>query len=149
LAKKDFTKKPDCMKDFELLGVTAAQVQQGCTDAVFLNGIGSDVPRASVYANAAVEGIRSAPGITGTVGDYFANNPGIVALAQLGGHDIYMNPAMITPSDFYGNQELVLHEVLHNITGLTDSDFRSKWGLPEPKGTISKDIIDKLLKDCF
>jgi RHS repeat-associated protein len=149
LAKTDFTKKPECMKDFAALGVTAAQVQQGCTDAVFLNGIGSNVPRASLYANAAAERIRGAPGITGTVGEYFAGRPGTIALAELGGHDIYINPAMITASDYYGNQVLVLHEVLHNVSGLTDSEFRMNWGLPEPKDGTSEDIVNKLLKDCF
>ena len=147
LAKRDFTKKPDCMKDLELLGVTAAQVQQGCTDAVFLNGIGSDVSRASLYANSPIEAIRGAPGVTRTVGDFFAANPGVVAQAELGGSDIYINPALITGSDFYGNQGLVLHEVLHNVTGLTDDDMKRALGLPE--AAPSKVIADRLVKDCL
>jgi hypothetical protein len=41
----------------------------------------------------------------------------------------------------------VLHEVLHNVTGLTDPDIERKLGLPD--NGPSDVITQKLLKDCF
>jgi hypothetical protein len=142
----NFSKK--CQKDLSAVGTGAEAVQQGAGAAVFLNGVGSDVTMASLYATSPNPGVVQAGNSqTGTVGSDFAGHPGDVAIAQLGGPDIYLNPTNINPSDYWTNLAIVLHEVLHNVTGLTDYDLQSKLGLPQSK--ISDNITQKLLQDCF
>jgi hypothetical protein len=69
-----------------------------------------------------------------------------VAVAQLGGPNIYLNSTLINAGDYYTNRATALHEILHNVTGLTDPDIQRRFGLPEG---ISDNITKKLLKDCF
>jgi len=40
----------------------------------------------------------------------------------------------------------MLHEILHNVTGLTDGDIQSALGLG---GGVSNNITQRLIKDCF
>ncbi len=149
LAKKKF--KPKCLADFGKLGVTGDQVHQAAAAANFLNGIGSTVSLASLYQSSPVPSVRQAGrSATGTVGSFFANNPGTVALSQLGGNDIYLNPGLIDPSNYYQTLGTVLHEVLHNVSGLTDQGV---GGLQDLLGLKQQDVTDnvtqKLIKDCF
>jgi len=73
--------------------------------------------------------------------------PGVAAVSQLGGHNIYVNPAMINVSAYWKNLGLVFHEVTHNITGLTDNDIQRALGLSE--NVPSDNIANQLRKDCF
>jgi RHS repeat-associated protein len=146
LAKNSFSKSK-CQADFKALDVSTTQVQQGCSKAVFLNGIGSNVTMASLYATSPNAGVRQAgKSQKGTVGSFIAANPGTVAVSQLGGPDIYLNASLISPTDFYQNEGVVLHEVLHNVTGLTDPDIQGDLGLPE---AASNNITQRLIGDCF
>jgi hypothetical protein len=86
------------------------------------------------------------PHVAGTVGDKLTK-PGVVAVASLVNHDIFVNPSMIKASDYYFNLGTDLHEVLHNITGLTDEEMQSKLGLTV--GAPSVNITNKLILDCF
>ena len=140
--------KINCDKDFSAVGVSAAQVRAGAAAAVFVNGVGSSVAMASLYASSPVPGIQQSAGsIAGTVGGFIAANPGTVAVAQLGGSAIYLNSSLISPGAYYTDLAVLLHEILHNITGLTDSDIQSALGLPETN--VSDNITQKLLRDCF
>lgn len=73
--------------------------------------------------------------------------PGTVAVSQLGGPKIYVNPTMINPHDYFQNLGLVFHEVLHNVTGLTDPDIQRAFGLDQDKP--SSNIAQKLINDCL
>jgi RHS repeat-associated protein len=145
--------KPACDSDFAALGVTDDQVQAAASAAVFLNGIGSDVPLSSLYETSPVASVRQAGStLTGTVGSAIVS-PGTVALAQLGGNAIYINAPLINPGDYYQDISVVLHELLHNVTGLTDPDIQSALGLPSTdrngKAVPSDNITQRLKKDCF
>src|SRR5262249_36040813 len=144
LSKKKLKNK-DCQKDLAALGVTADQVRKGAVNANFLNGVGSTVPLSSLYATSPVPSVRSLP-VTGTVGDALAK-PGVVAESQLGGPNIYVNPALIKPADYFQNMGVAFHEVLHNITGLTDPDIQRALGLKD--NGPSDNITKKLIRDCL
>ena len=102
---------------------------------------------ASLYATSPNASVRQAgKAATGTVGSTLAQ-PGAEAVAQLGGPDIYINSSSISSTDFYGNQGLVLHEVMHNITGLTDADIQKALGLSQQSDTSN--IANKLVSDCL
>jgi len=146
LAKKNF--KQPCNDDFAAVGTNAAAVQAGAANAVFLNGVGSSVSLSSLYSSSPVQGVAQAgSGLTGTVGSLIASHSGTVAVAQLGGNNIYINSVLIDPKNYFQDISIVLHELLHNVTGLTDSDIQSAFGL-STKG-VSDNITQKLLKDCF
>jgi hypothetical protein len=146
LSKKTFSK--NCERDLAALKVTDSQVHNGAGSAVFLNGVGNQTPLKNLYATSPVAGVRQAGlSLTGTVGSFITSNPGTVAVAQLGGNDIYLNSSLINPSDYYTDAATALHEILHNITGLTDPDIQRLLGLPETN--VSNNKTQKLLKDCF
>jgi hypothetical protein len=84
--------------------------------------------------------------VSGTVGDKLAQL-GVVAVSQLGGANIYVNVGMIQGGNSWNNRGLVLHEVLHNITGYTDPDIQLRLGLPQV--AASNNITQKLITDCF
>ena len=55
----------------------------------------------ALYASSPNETLRrNAPYVEGTVGEELAK-PGVLAQAQLGGHDIYIDPSKFKASDFY------------------------------------------------
>jgi hypothetical protein len=139
LAKKKFDKKT-CAKDLAALGVTADQVRAGALAANITNGVDSQVPLADLYRPE----LKTL--VSGTVGERLAK-PGTVALASMVSHDIYVNPGMINSTDYYGNEGIDFHEVIHNITGMTDPDIQRKLGLPESDDTSN--ITNKLIKDCL
>jgi hypothetical protein len=103
---------------------------------------------ATLYTSSAMPAVaRAGSALTGTIGSYISENPATAALAQLGGSTIYLNAAHINPSDYYGDLSTVLHEVLHNVTSLTDQDIQRLFGLPQAQ--VTANITQKLLKDCF
>ena len=147
LSKKKLDKK-NCQKDLAELGVSADQIRSGAGAANIINGVGSTVPLSSLYAtspNPLVQ--RNANSVTGTVGSYLASNPGVVAVSQLGGSNIYVNPGLISPGNYFQNLGTAFHEVVHNVTGLTDPDIQRALGLNE--SPISENITQKLIRDCL
>jgi RHS repeat-associated protein len=146
LTKKKLNKKK-CLKDLALLQTTGDKVRAGAQAANIQNGVGSSVPLSSLYATSPVPGVPQAgASLPGTVGDKLAE-PGTVAVSQLGGPNIYVNPGMIDPTKYFQNLGTAFHEVLHNVTGLTDQDIERAFELSE-NGPTSQ-IDQKLIRDCF
>lgn len=114
--------------------------------AMFSNGVGSSVPRSSLYPG------QAAASVTGTIGSAFAANPlGLTAMSQLGtnatavGINIYINPGLIT-SGLSNNAALLLHEGLH-VLGFDDADLQTALGYPVDPNN-AKEITTRLQKDC-
>jgi hypothetical protein len=100
---------------------------------------------ANLYANANVSAIRLGPG--GTVQQNFLNNPNTNAMAVLGGNGIYINPGYFGASSLYLDVGTVMHELLHNLTGLTDDQIESNLGITNAVGSYG--ITIQLLANCF
>jgi RHS repeat-associated protein len=150
-AAKDLSKKKldgkNCQKLLAALGITAEQVRAGARAANIMNGVGSTVPRSSLYETAPNPDLRRVgKTITETVGDHLAK-PGVVAASQLGGPDIYVDPGKFNVSDYWQNLSIVFHEVVHNVTGLTDPDIQRRLVLDESKP--SDNITQEIKKNCF
>jgi RHS repeat-associated protein len=130
--------KPDCVKDLTALGTNADAVRQGAALANLMNGVGSNVLLSSLGSTE-----------SGTVGEKFATT-NAMAVSQLHGHDIYVNPAQWTVDHnyYYANTATMLHEVaVHNVAGLGDAQAQAALGIKI--GAPSGNITEKLLTDCF
>jgi RHS repeat-associated protein len=143
---------PLCQKDLTALGITDAQVNQGAASAQVQDGTGSQVPYSSLFANARSSDIRNGAlaGAPGTVGDNLAKS-GNYEASELGGSNIYI---AASKTDFSGGMLLgeAAHEVVHNVSGLTDWGVQDALGLPRSdplKKINSSNITIKLLEDCF
>jgi hypothetical protein len=143
--KKSFSKH--CDSDFAALGTTAAAVQADAANLDVENGAGITALESSLYANTAGYASAQAQYGSETIGQFMTQNPGTVAEAQLNGNAIYINPSLIDPTNYFQNMGTVLHEILHNVTGMSDDQIQSALGLSTKQ--VSNNITQKLIKDCF
>jgi len=144
---KDKLQKKNCGKDLDKLGLEPEDIRQGAKAANIINGTGSQRSLSSLYSDQGNPGIQKlGSSVQGTVGEDLAK-PGHVAVAELGGNDIYVDPAKINPADYFFNKATAFHEVIHNITGMTDPDIQRALGLKE--NVPSENITKKLEGDCF
>lgn len=136
----------------DILGVTAAQVIAGAKAANIIYGVGSTVKRSSLYATSSNPDVqRLANTITGTIGDQLAK-AGTVAVAQLGGPGIYVDPKKFKAGDYWQNLSIVFHEMLHNVTSLSDEDIQRKLKDPPynlKEGDASDNITQAIKSNCF
>ena len=122
---------PPCTGDLAAVHTNAGVVQEAANYAVFQNVIVNSTTMASVYAG----GVGPAP--AGTVGSVMAVSPlGTLALSDAGGNNIYPNGPLISgllngvytirnsagAIQPFSVTAILLHELLHSVTGLTDSD---------------------------
>lgn len=146
LQKDKLNKKP-CTHDLDQLGLEPSDIHVGAEQANLINGVGDNTPMSSLYATAPNPDLVShAASVPGTVGQNLAM-PGHIAVSQLGGHNIYVNPSRIDPLNFFENKANMMHEVIHNMTGLTDADIQRALGLSQDQP--SSNISRKLKQDCL
>jgi len=69
------------------------------------------------------------------------------AAAQLDGNTNYDDPFSINALNPHTTLGTVFHELLHNITGLTDVDIQKILGLAQSPATFN--ITQRILADCF
>ena len=123
-----------------------SQLQQAAASVTFFDGTVSGTLYNTLYAG--VPNLQRALGPTQqteTIAQAFASSPSTSAMAALLGNTIYVNPQQINS---YGSGFLigtVMHELLHNITGLTDPDLMSHFPYG---GRGSIDISVALFSDC-
>jgi len=84
-----------------------------------------------------------------TVGQLFNNQPGWMALSQLGtlanpGSAIYFDPVYVNQNSVGFDAGMLMHEYLHSL-GLEDPAIENSLGVGEPSNNISV----KLAADCF
>jgi ribosomal protein S2 len=72
--------------------------------------------------------------------------PGVWAISELGGSNIYVNAARWV-GGMKSNMATLMHEVLHNITGKTDDQLQDALKLKVQDDTSN--ISHKLQKDCI
>ncbi len=143
---------PDCSGDLAKVGVTASQIATASLGTSILNGLG--VAGATIsYAQAAYGNTPAFNSVSNEYGTISVAqymdlvDPATAALAQLNGSNIYINAAWINGMSQGQQQGLLVHEILHNITGQGDADLQRELGVPV--GAPSQNIGDKLQKDCF
>jgi len=140
-----------CEADLAAVGVTNSEISAGALYAFIVNGMtqaaGSTYAQ-DAYGNSAA--YNAAVGRWGTISmaQYMTLvAPNAAAVAQLNGNTIYINAAWVNGMGVLDQQAMLLHELLHNITGLTDDAIQSALGLST--AAASQNIGDKLRKDCL
>jgi hypothetical protein len=147
---------PDCIADISKIAgtrdmsirneTTLGTLVDAAAGAQFRGGPGSLTPLSSVYSLT-----PAANSVSGTIGQFFALNPGTTAISQFGapqsvGSTIYYDPAKIS-NNLSNNMALLMHEAFH-LLGFDDADLQTALGLPvDPKNT--RNISIKLLNDCI
>ena len=116
---------------------------------VFYEGPGSDDNYAqTMYGNTNPNAVNAA-GVDnpGSVGDYFDRNPGTTAAAQFNGNRVYINPRAVNSTSLENLVYTVMHEALHNISGLNgDQNLQAKLGITV--GAPSINITNELKERC-
>jgi RHS repeat-associated protein len=142
--------RPECEHDLIAVGVTNSQIVNFANHVNILNAW-TDGSRIA-YATAAFGNTRAhrpnrrAWGTT-TVATYVLAHPGTAAIAQALGNNVYINSGYVNAFDATNQSGMLLHELLHNITGSVDSVLQA--ALHIVVGAPSQNIADQLIKDCY
>jgi hypothetical protein len=140
-----------CEADLAQVGVTDTQVAMAALNANIINGLGLTAATSN-YAQAAYGNSPALNAASAQWGDISVTqymtivNPNAAAVAQLSGSNIYINASWVNGMSDVDRQAMLLHELVHNITGKTDDVLQSALGLMV--GAASQNIGDKL-RDCF
>jgi hypothetical protein len=138
---------PICDADLNAVGTNWDQISKAASSINILNGWGNQANYAdSIWGTSSAWGGNKATYGAQSVGDFMASHGGTAAVSQAFGHDIYVDPTWV--NSFSDNQTaaLLLHELVHNVTGQVDSTLQSDLGLPDGN---SVNIANKLQVDCF
>lgn len=83
-----------------------------------------------------------------TVGDAFASEPAARAMAELNGNRIFIRSQYFNEAESGSILLTIGHELLHNITGLFDTEIQLKLGL-EVSDRNTQNISFALWQSCF
>ena len=138
-----------CETDLALVGVTDEQVSAAAASANIINGLTSSATYAqAIFGNSPAYSAAEAQYGNTTMQVFMLRGllTGVAAVSQSPGNNIYIDAGWINGMTTSQQQALLLHELLHNITGQDDSTLQSDLGLPT--NARSQNIGDKLEKDC-
>jgi hypothetical protein len=138
-----------CEGDLAAAGVTPDEVAEEAGETQILNGMSAFQAgsQAGLYANTPLFGAEQAQVGDESIAQFMSLNPGVVAESQLGGTSIYINASYVNGYGIGQQEGLLLHEMLHNMTGLVDGSLQALLGLTV--GAPSVNISNKLQQDCF
>ena len=124
--------------------MTANEVVDAAYNLVINNGLTSNL-------NYALAAWGNSPGAfianlniygSTTVSQYIGANPGTVAIAQAPGNNIYIDASLVNGLSAQEQTALVLHELLHNVTGSNDATIQQALGLSTAAPSVN--ISNKL-----
>ena len=151
LAKTKF--KPECADLMKKLNITEVEWRDAIAKMTFKDGTTSSSEMASLFSGGAIQVIRDAGASYGTqtISGYLNREQSLdrpaAAVAQLGGHDVFLDFRHIDPSAIFRNEANLMHEALHNALGLTDAflQLRVLGKIGGPSSNISSEILKKCL----
>jgi RHS repeat-associated protein len=133
---------------FDAFGFAPSTVQEAARSTTLFNGALSMALVSSLYAGRpALYGSAIAQYGLMSLADYFDDNPGTSAMAALNGNGIYLSPGAVQS---YGSgflEATLFHELLHNITGLTDDEIMAKLKISPIGG--SRNITLHIITKCY
>jgi len=140
IAKKKW--KKDCEEVLIALGTSGAAISEAAAHVQFLDGTKSTEVVASLYANTPLAKSLDERRKSTEIRDFIVieeGGKGKKALAELNGSKIYLNPKWWA-NEYFDDMATVLHELIHNVTGLTDADFENRG---------YEDLSNVLKAKCF
>jgi RHS repeat-associated protein len=139
---------PDCEADLKAVGVTDAQITAAALSTNIINGFTAITNYAQdVYGNSPLAAAAAGQYGSENMVQFMANNLNVAAVAQLNGSNVYINSGLVNAMTPAQQSAMLLHEMLHNITGQTDDALQDALGLPTNQA--SQNISDKLQRDCL
>ena len=135
-----------CEQALKEVGVTPAQMVQAAAAAQFNNAMTSTESRAGLYSNTAAAGTAAEQYHGQNIQQWFESDRGVMAAADLNGFRIFFRPSGVDSRDLLFNSSLLMHELIHNMTGLDDDSIMSKMGL---YGKTSDWITTSIFINCF
>jgi hypothetical protein len=135
-----------CKDILGTVGVTPAQIVQAAGAAQFLDALTSTETRASLYSNTSAAAAAASQYGRQTIQQWFLSESGVMAAADLSGFRIFFRPSGVDVGDLLFNSSLLMHELIHNITGLSDEVIKGKMGL---YGATSDWISTQIYIKCF
>ncbi|MEZ5356322.1 MAG: hypothetical protein R2762_27110, partial [Bryobacteraceae bacterium] len=139
--------RQSCTDTLAAVGVSPAQVVQAAASATFSDALTSADLRSSLYANTAAATSASSAFGNQTIAQWFSSDASVMAAAALKGQSVYFRFQGVDRSDILYNSSKLIHELLHNITGLTDDQIGDRLGIPEH--LRSEWITSRIYDDCF
>jgi hypothetical protein len=139
-----------CESDLADVGVTNSQIAAAASSTNILDGLTSTANYAqAIYGNSLAYGAAAFYWGGVTVGMFMSINQssGTAAVSQAPGNNIYISSGWVNGMTANQQEALLLHELLHNITGKTDDVLQGALGLSV--GAPSQNIADKLGQDCL
>ena len=122
--------RKDCEEVLKALGTSGAEISAGANRVQFLDGTQSTNVVASLYANSVLTKSLGPEAKSTEIREIITkekDGKAIKALAELNGNKIYLNPKWWWGGEYFlDDLSTVMHELIHNVTGLTDADFESR-----------------------
>jgi RHS repeat-associated protein len=137
-----------CDKDLTKLGMTWQGLQSAVASESFQDGTESSATMVSLFAGSSTANQQLALAQYGnqTIRNYLMNKgSGAAAVSSAGGNLVFLNYNQFGGLSALDNEATLMHEALHNATGLTDSQLQSKLGLSQGS---SQNITNSMLTDC-
>ncbi len=117
----------NCGNLISALGITEASWLQALNSEVPMNGAqAGNVSMASLFSGTPDQAIANYTYRGQSIELYLSKHPADYAVAQLNGHDVYLNTTSIGLGNPAFLGAVALHEALHNLTGLDDTDLEVK-----------------------
>jgi len=138
-----------CEETLAALGLTGDALRTAAKNVVLADATTANVARAALYRNTVLYNSAVSEFGSQTIAQAATPTSGIAAFAELSGNTVYIDSRWISPfgTAYYDRVATMAHELIHNATGLTDSDIQRRLGLAEVRA--SKNISDRLRKDCW
>jgi hypothetical protein len=148
LSNRSFSES--CLKDIRSLGITEEAFRTGLNQVDVRDASdGWSVQVAALWSNSPARNAARMRYGSQTVSDYFDKNLGTSALAAPNGTSVYIRSQYVNglrTANEVG--AMLMHEVLHNVTGLVDEVIQEQLGI-RVDSRNTKNITDRLLRDCF
>jgi RHS repeat-associated protein len=140
--------KEPCEKTLAALGLSGDALRMAAGSVNIEDATTANIARAELYRDTPLYNSAVASFGSQTIAQATGPSSGIAAFAELSGSTVYIDSRWINPSGsaYYDRVATMMHELIHNATGLTDPDIQRALGLPSG---ASRNISDRLKKDCW
>jgi uncharacterized protein RhaS with RHS repeats len=141
-----------CDQVLQALGMSWQGLQSAVAAESFQDGTESSATMVSLFAGSTAANQQAAINQYGnqTIRNYLANQGSSAsAVSSAGGNLVFLNYLQFGGLHALDNEATIMHEALHNATGMTDYQIQTALqGFGLKAGTSSQNITNLMMKDC-